>query len=114
MGPLFIDKQVKFHDPSFNRSRESPPPKPSEAIFSVSSYNLRPEIDNDLISGLAVDTVGVDFHIKSGDSRSSGFRYIRGADFVSNAQTSITEAYPNSAKRVRVSPKNNNLSSFIR
>ena len=43
-----------------------------------------PEIDNDVISGLAVDHVGVDIPIKFGDSRSNGFRHIRGADFVSN------------------------------
>ena len=43
-----------------------------------------PEIDNDVISGLAVDNVGLDVSIKFGDSRSNGFRDIRGADFVSN------------------------------
>ena len=39
----------------------------------------------------------MDVCIKFGDSRSNGFRNIRGADFVSNEQD---EAYPNSAKRL--------------
>ena len=56
----------------------------------------RPEIDNDVMSGLAVDNVGVDVHIKFGDSRSNRFRDIRGADFVSNERTNEQdEAYPN-------------------
>ena len=33
----------------------------------------RPEIDNDVISGVAVDNVGVDVPIKFGDSMSNGF-----------------------------------------
>ena len=44
----------------------------------------RPEVDNDVISGMTVDNVGMDVHVKFGDSRSNGFRDIRGADFVSN------------------------------
>ena len=50
----------------------------------VCAICCRPEIDNDVISGLAVDNVGVHVPIKFGDSRSTGFRDIRGADFVSN------------------------------
>ena len=46
------------------------------------------EIDNDVISGPAVGNVGMDVLIKFGDSRSNGFRDIRGADFVSNKRTS--------------------------
>ena len=38
----------------------------------------RPEIDTDVISGVAVDNVGVDGPIKFGDSRSNRFRDIRG------------------------------------
>ena len=38
----------------------------------------RPEIDNDVIFGVAVDNVGVDVPIISGDSRSNCFRDIRG------------------------------------
>ena len=47
----------------------------------------RPEIDNDVISGVAVNNAGVDVPIKFGDSRSNGFPDIRGADFVSNERT---------------------------
>ena len=67
----------------------------------------RPEIDNDVISGVAVDNVGVDVPIKFGDSRSNRLRDIRGADFVSNERKL---AYPNSEKRNRVSPKNKAIS----
>ena len=55
----------------------------------VCAICCRLEIDNDVISGVAVDNVGVDVHIKFGDSRSNGFRDIRGADFVSNKRTNI-------------------------
>ena len=47
----------------------------------------RPEIDNEVISGVAVDNVGVDVPIKFGDSTSNRFRGIRGADFVSYERT---------------------------
>jgi hypothetical protein len=55
--------------------------------FNVLAIYRRPEIDNDVMSGVAVDNVGVDVHIKFGDSRSNRFRDIRGADFVSNERT---------------------------
>ena len=45
------------------------------------------ESDNDVISGVAVENVGMDVPIKFGDSRSNGFRNIQGADFVSNERT---------------------------
>ena len=59
-------------------------------------YNFRPEVYNDGI-------VSMDVLVKLGDSRSNGSRDIRGADFVSNEHD---EAYPNSGKRLTVSPKN--------
>ena len=75
--------------------------KPSEAAKStVFPNNFRPEVDNDVISGMAVDNVGTDVTITFGDSRSSGFPDIRGADFVSNERTNIGQGYPNSAKRL--------------
>ena len=49
-----------------------------------------------------------------GDSRSKCFRDIRGADFVSNEWTNRKLAYPNSAKRIRVSPKNGTTSWYPR
>ena len=61
-------------------------------------YNLRPEVDNDVISGIAEENVILDVSVKFGDFRSNGFRDIRGADFVSNERT-LAQAYPNSAKR---------------
>ena len=64
------------------------PQKSSEAVKStVFPYNFRPEVDNDVISDTAVDNVSVDVPIKFGDSRSNGFRDIRGADFVLNERT---------------------------
>ena len=58
---------------------------------------------------MAVDNVGVNVCVKFGfgDSRSNGFRDIRGSDFVSNERTNEQdEAYPNRAKRLSgVSPK---------
>ena len=53
----------------------------------VCAIYCRPEIDNDVISSLAVDNDGIDVPIKFGDSRSNGFRDIRGAYFVSNDRT---------------------------
>ena len=44
-------------------------------------------IHSDVISGVAADYVGMDVHVKFGDSRSNGSRDIRGADFESNERT---------------------------
>ena len=71
----------------------------------------RPEIDNDVLSGVDVDNVGVDVHIKFGDPRSNRFQDIRGANFVTYERTNERTnerklAYSNRAKRNRVSPKN--------
>ena len=69
-------------------------PKPSQAAFStVFPYDFLPEVENDVISGMAVDNVGMYVPIKFGDSRSNGFRDIRGAYFVSNEQT-LAKAIP--------------------
>ena len=76
--------------------------------FHVFAIYRRPEIGNDVISGMAVGNVGMDVPIKFGDSRSNRFRDIRGADFViSDFRTNERKlAYANSAKRYRVSLKN--------
>ena len=50
--------------------------------FFFSLY-FRPEVDSDVISGAALDNVGMNVRVKFGD-RSNGSRDIRGADFVSN------------------------------
>ena len=66
-----------------------------------------PELDNDVISGVTVDNVGVDVHITFSDSRSNRFRDIRRAAFVTYERTNERKlAYSNSAKRNGVSPKN--------
>ena len=44
-------------------------------------YNFRLEVDSDVISGVTIGNVGVDVAVKLGNSRSNGFRDIRGADF---------------------------------
>ena len=48
---------------------------------------LPTRIENDVISGVAVDNVGMDIHVKFGDSRSNGFRDNRGTDFVTYERT---------------------------
>ena len=83
MGPLVLDKRVKFHDPGLNHSREMPPKAARGSVFDCFPLYFRPEVDNDIISGMAVDNVGRDVPIKCGNSSSNGFRYIR-AVFVSN------------------------------
>ena len=73
----------------------------------VCAICCRPEVVNDVISGVGVDNIGTDVRMKFGDSRSNGFRDIRGANFVSNERTNERKlAYPNCAKRYGVSPKN--------
>ena len=52
---------------------------PSEAVFSsFFPYKFRPEVDNDVISGMAVDYVGMDISVKFGDGTSNSSRDIRG------------------------------------
>ena len=82
VGPFVLDKCLKCRDPSFNRSREIPPEAIGNGIFdSFFRYNSRPEENNDVVSGVAVDNVGMDADVKFCDSRSNGFVYIREADF---------------------------------
>ena len=38
------------------------------------SYNFRPEVAGDVISGVVIENVGVDVIVKFGYSRSNGFR----------------------------------------
>ena len=76
---------MEFCDPSLNRSREIPPEAAGGGIFdSFFHCNFQPEVDNHVISGVVVDYVSMDVHVKFGDSRSHGSRDIRGADFMSN------------------------------
>ena len=48
----------------------------------------RPEAADDVISGMAIDYLGM------GDSRSNGSIGIRGVDFVSNERTNMTKPIP--------------------
>ena len=69
------------------------------ALAVLEQFHQKPEVDNDVISSVAVDNAGMDVPIKLGDSRSNGFRDIRGADFVWNERTNIGKTYPKSEKR---------------
>ena len=86
---IVFDKCVKFHDPCSNGSREIPLETVVRRWYfrQLFRYKFRPEIDNDVISGAPALCIGIDHHIKFGDSRSNGSRGIRGADFVSNERT---------------------------
>ena len=81
-------------------------PKPSESIYSTAfPRSFRPEVvDNDVISGKAVDNIGVDVPIKFGDSSSNGFRDIPGADFVSNEHWRIRIADIQTEDTVAIRP----------
>ena len=52
------DTSIKFRDLRLNHSSEQ---KPSDATFSTVFFrdNFRPEVAGDVMSGLAVDLVGV-------------------------------------------------------
>ena len=62
---LFSGEKIERNDTSLNRSPEIPPEAvPLEAVFSTGfHYNFRPEVNNDVISGIAVDNVGVDVSV---------------------------------------------------
>ena len=55
--------------------------------MTVLRYNFRPEVENYVISGVAVHNVCMDVLVKFDDSRSNGFRDIQGTDFMSNERT---------------------------
>ena len=102
VGPVVLDKGLKFHDPNLNLSREIPPEAVGGGIFDCFPYNFWPKVDNHIISGVAVDNVGMNVCEKFGDSRSNGFsRYSRGWFRVerTNERTDRYEADPNNAKR---------------
>ena len=61
---------------------------PNDNTYRFFRYNFLPEVDNDVVSGVAVEYVSVDVvPAKLGDSRSNGSWDIRGADFMSNELT---------------------------
>ena len=63
--PVVLDKCINFHDPKRNSTRSR-----QRRYFP---YNFRPEVDNDVISGAAVDNVRMDVPVKLGDSKSNAF-----------------------------------------
>ena len=69
--------------------------KPELAFSAVSSNfeKCRPEEAGDVISGMALDYVGMDVPAKLGNSRSNGSGDIRFVDFMSNEQTNMTAAF---------------------
>ena len=74
MGPVVLNKCVKFNEPSFNRSRKIPPEAVGGGIFDcLSSTTSDWKQINDVISGVAVDNVGMDVCVKFVDSRSNAF-----------------------------------------
>ena len=51
--------------------------QPSQAVFlMVFGNNFRPEVVGDVMSGVAVEYVGMDVHVKLGDSRPNRSRNI--------------------------------------
>ena len=72
IGAVVRDKRVKFRDPRLNRSREIPPKAVCGGIldrFFKHSDNCQPEVASVVISGMAVQYVGMDVCVKFGDSR---------------------------------------------
>ena len=70
-----------IYDPSVWDIRED-----QDELIRCFPNNYRPEIDNDVISGVPVDNVGMDVCVNFGDSRSNGYGDIR-ADFVLHERT---------------------------
>ena len=82
-------------------SRNSTLSRQSRYLRHLFSLCFRPEVHNDIISGVAAEYIRVDVPVKFGFCSSNGFRDIPGAASVSNERTSEHgEAYPNSAKRL--------------
>ena len=64
-------------------------------------YNFRPEVDSNVLAGLAVDGGGMDVPVKFDDSRSNGSQDIRGADCLLNERMKITKACHIRQKRLK-------------
>ena len=72
-GPIVADKSVKIRHPRSDHSREIPPKAVRRDIFdrSLNFDNHKSEVTSDLISGMAVQYLCVDVHVKFGYSRLS-------------------------------------------
>ena len=79
MGPVVLDKPVKFRDLRLNRSREIPTEAVRCDIFDrCLSFDIsQPEATSCVISGVAVKNVGVDVGTKRGDSKLNSDLIIR-------------------------------------
>ena len=55
---IVLEKFVKCGHPRLNRSREIPLEAVGSGIFDSFCYNFQPEVDSDVISGVAIDFVG--------------------------------------------------------
>ena len=59
---------VKFGRPRLNHSREISPEAFGSGVFeSFFLCNFRPEVASDVISGVAIDYVGLDAQVEFGD-----------------------------------------------
>ena len=70
-------KSAKFRSSCLKCSREIPSEAIGGDIFEHFRYNFRSAVDNNVISGVAADNVGMDVPVQFGDSRSNGLRYSR-------------------------------------
>ena len=71
MRPIVHDKRVKLRDPGLKCSREVSPVVVEGGIFDrfVNFDNYQAEVALDVISGLAIQYVGMDACVKFGDSK---------------------------------------------
>ena len=103
MGAFALDKLVKLRDPCLNFSREIPPEAVGGGIFDSFHDNFRPEVVSDVISGGAVEHVGVDVHVEYVDD--SGQSVLEIFDGLIVCRTNMTVAYHMRQKRLTcVSP----------
>ena len=79
MGPIVPDKCIQFRDPRLNSSGEIQPKAVGCGIFFRFSNvdNCRAELTGDVISGKALEYLGLDVLAKLGDSRLNNGRIIR-------------------------------------
>ena len=66
MGPIVRDERVKFRDPRLTRSAEIQPKAVGSGIFgNFSNFdNCPPDVAGDVLSGAAMDYVGMDVSAK--------------------------------------------------
>ena len=55
MRPIVPNKHVKFGGPHSNHSRQIPPEAVAGGIFNILGDYFRPDVNSDVISGVAVE-----------------------------------------------------------